>query len=742
VKNGILKNLTFACLSCLLVLGLIILVGIAGCGGGGDNGDKGTEIRNIWYRDADGDTYGAPNDSIEAQSQPSGYAADSSDCDDTNARIHPGAIELCRDGKDNDCDGNGDCADPDCSQDPACQTCTDNDGDGYGKPASSSCAHTEFDCNDNDAAIRPGATEICTDGQDNDCDQYTDCADSDCSQDPACQTCTDNDGDGYGKPASPTCAHTELDCNDNDASIHPGANEICTDGQDNDCDQYTDCADSDCSQDPACQSCTDNDGDGYGNPASSTCAHPELDCNDNDPNIHPGATETCDNGIDENCDDTDPACPDCAEETIAQRCYCGDNIYENGYCCDGSWQETECGSAENGYFVAKDNPGGCNDSWPGTEDQPWCTIQHAADTLNEGETVYIKEGTYNEKISLHRSGSEGKYITFQNYGDDEVIVDGTGVGGDEWDGVITSIGNSYIIIQGLHVTLGASGITFDDANYCEIRNNITSYTTRGPGILVGGDSTNFKIDNNEVHHCDTTPGNLEAIRVMELSRDFEVTNNHVHHNAYIGIDIVARKREGVPTRGLIKGNIVHDNGLVYPDSIGIYLDGPNQITVEDNIVYNDSAHGIVLYTEDPALIAHDNIIRGNIMYGNHHDNMVIGTWTSDNVGPVDSNTIENNTMYNAGGYALSIRYADHNVFKNNIFYSDTGGLLSIDPIAGNDNILDYNCWHTGTGYPGIHNVYDDPLMIDPENGDFTPSANSPVCTSSDTGTYMGALPCP
>jgi len=47
--------------------------------------------------------------------------------------------------------------------------------------------------------------------------------------------CVDNDGDGYGNPASHDCLHPELDCNDNDASIHPGASEVC-DYKDNDCD--------------------------------------------------------------------------------------------------------------------------------------------------------------------------------------------------------------------------------------------------------------------------------------------------------------------------------------------------------------------------------------------------------------------------------------------------------------------------------------------------------------------------
>lgn len=47
--------------------------------------------------------------------------------------------------------------------------------------------------------------------------------------------------------------------------------------------------------------CVDNDGDGYGNPASADCTQPQLDCNDSDASINPGATEDC-NGVDDNCD--------------------------------------------------------------------------------------------------------------------------------------------------------------------------------------------------------------------------------------------------------------------------------------------------------------------------------------------------------------------------------------------------------------------------------------------------------
>ena len=64
------------------------------------------------------------------------------------------------------------------SANPACvpTTCTDADGDGYGPQGASACSANQpaqFDCNDTDAAVHPGAIETC-DGIDNDCDGVPD----------------------------------------------------------------------------------------------------------------------------------------------------------------------------------------------------------------------------------------------------------------------------------------------------------------------------------------------------------------------------------------------------------------------------------------------------------------------------------------------------------------------------------------------------------------------------------------
>ncbi|MEK6675477.1 MAG: putative metal-binding motif-containing protein [Planctomycetota bacterium] len=65
--------------------------------------------------------------------------------------------------------------------------CIDTDGDGYGNPGSGACPNgAAVDCNNNNAAINPGATELCNDTLDNDCDLLTDCDDSPCSLGSVC----------------------------------------------------------------------------------------------------------------------------------------------------------------------------------------------------------------------------------------------------------------------------------------------------------------------------------------------------------------------------------------------------------------------------------------------------------------------------------------------------------------------------------------------------------------------------
>ncbi|MFH1463369.1 MAG: MopE-related protein [Pseudomonadota bacterium] len=195
---------------------------------------------STWYADADGDGFGDPGTTALACAAPTGYLADATDCDDADPDRNPAAAERC-DGLDDDCDG-------DVDEDLIETWYADSDGDGYGDSASamttcdppSGWVSDATDCDDGDAAVSPAAKESCN-GVDDDCNGSVD--------DGVLSTWyTDGDGDGYGDATSATTACTapsgtvsdDTDCDDASMTTHPGAEEICGDGLDNDCDGLVD----------------------------------------------------------------------------------------------------------------------------------------------------------------------------------------------------------------------------------------------------------------------------------------------------------------------------------------------------------------------------------------------------------------------------------------------------------------------------------------------------------------------
>jgi hypothetical protein len=218
------------------------------------------------------------------------------DCNDSNVAVNPAAAENCTDGLDNDCDGLIDAQDPSAVGCPP--VCTDSDGDGY---AIEGGACGAIDCDDSDAAINPGAAEVCGDGVDNTCDGVID---EGCPVEPVC---TDNDGDTFAMEGGECGA---IDCDDTDAAVNPSALEDCTDGIDNNCNGLVDALDSSATNCPAV--CTDADGDGYA-VEGGECG--PADCNDADATVNPGAEEICADSVDNDCDaqideGCDAACPD------------------------------------------------------------------------------------------------------------------------------------------------------------------------------------------------------------------------------------------------------------------------------------------------------------------------------------------------------------------------------------------------------------------------------------------------
>ncbi len=134
------------------------------------DGETRAGLGSTWYRDQDGDGFGDAATTTVGCAQPIGYVADSSDCDDTNSAVNPSTTETC-DSMDNNCNGQID-------EGATSIYYKDRDRDHFGDSSRSiqACSPprgyvvNSADCDDRLKAVHPGATEICGNGYDENCD--------------------------------------------------------------------------------------------------------------------------------------------------------------------------------------------------------------------------------------------------------------------------------------------------------------------------------------------------------------------------------------------------------------------------------------------------------------------------------------------------------------------------------------------------------------------------------------------
>jgi len=356
--------------------------------------------------DADDDGY-CPlgrDDNDDGDCLDAGEIGGGSDCDDSDPLANSGAMEVCTDGSDNDCDGDAD------FEDDMCVGFEDEDGDGF-CPAGQdldgdgSCIDEGeegglLDCNDAEATIYPGAPERCLEAVDADCDGNQGTADTDCGG------YRDTDGDGYcfrgqdldgdGECTDPGEADIATDCRDDLPLVNPEATELCTDALDNDCDGSTDAYDPLCAMDYL-----DHDGDfwcevGEDLNTDGDCSDPgeqagPADAAPDDSTIFPGAPENCVDGKDNDQDGTidrdDDECTGAMDTDGDGWCPLGQDLNGDGDCLDPMENVAASDCNDMDFRV---NPGVFEDESPG----PGCLNRRDDDCdgdvdLDDDECAYL-----------------------------------------------------------------------------------------------------------------------------------------------------------------------------------------------------------------------------------------------------------------------------------------------------------------------------------------------------------------
>ncbi|WP_426452007.1 DUF1565 domain-containing protein [Paenibacillus sp. S-38] len=380
------------------------------------------------------------------------------------------------------------------------------------------------------------------------------------------------------------------------------------------------------------------------------------------------------------------------------------------------------------------------DTNTGSLQSPWKTLQHAANTVEPGSTVFIRGGVYKQKLKITRSGSKSAGdITFAGYPNETAAIDGTGLNVNGQEGLIELKDASFITIKGLvvrnfttskrdQVPIGifvhgsGSDIRLTGNKVYSIKNTasvgsdlsgrdahgIAVYGTRAPAAI-----SRLTIDGNELYQL--VLGSSESLAINGNVEHFTVTNNLIHDNDNIGIDLIGF--EGVSPEepydqvrnGIVSGNKVYNISTNYNPSYGrklpnksnaaggIYIDGGRDSVIERNYSYGNDI-GIELASEHAGKETRGIKVHSNVVYGNRYTGIALGGY-DDARGAAVKNSIINNTLYNnntlndGSGQILLQHDTRGNVIANNILYSGKSDVLIYNEYKTNSgNIVDYNLY--------------------------------------------------
>lgn len=322
-----------------------------------------------------------------------------------------------------------------------------------------------------------------------------------------------------------------------------------------------------------------------------------------------------------------------------------------------------------------------DNSNPGTQAEPWKTIQFAVNEAVAGDVLMVEDGVYQGPVIMTRSGAPDAYITLKavnQWGAKIEVANGMGAE----DGIKTVA--NYLTIDGFEIYDVApaeghhgNGVTVYTNHHVNVLNN-KIYNFGGSGIQA----TYFDhvhIENNIVYNnAKYNPNQTSGISMYQARAVDDAPGYHAiirNNRSYGNINLVP-----LGTAGTKDGN-----GILIDDFRNSAGDNPSNVVfphrtlIENNLCYDNGGKGLQVFKSD-----HVDVFN-NTVYHNNHDLQSTSTWRGELSLISSTDTVWRNNIgvSNPGdgvlvwNSALFISKGGDTVWENNLTFNGNPGELGI-----------------------------------------------------------------
>jgi hypothetical protein len=407
-------------------------------------------------------------------------------------------------------------------------------------------------------------------------------------------------------------------------------------------------------------------------------------------------------------------------------------------------------SAGNQYYVS---PSG-SDTNTGTIDVPFKTIQHGITVMLPGDTLLVRQGTYNEAIKFYyKANSTNQYFTLSNYPGEIVTIDGTEIAfSSAQEGLVYVMKTNWVHISGLRViNSNMAGVYIGYSDNILIDHMYTHDTVKS-GISAWG-SNHVTVSHNEITlACNPHPNypqSEENISFDNVSFGL-IEYNYVHEGANInggaggeGINL----KDGVQDTEVAYNKVdLSRSDKHYSTRLGFGIDAWNgrpteRIKIHDNIAVNDF-WGFIVSSEQGSEV-HDVVVYNNLALNNIGDGTGVGfgipVWGGTKDGWKRNIQFTHNTAVgNSVGFRNVSPLNENVLVSDNIF---SGNKTSVQLVSGSESQFNFtNNLFYGEPVFGNNTISKDPLFVNTSEFDFHLQTGSPAIGAGSDGSDLGAFP--